>query len=266
MTAATRIAAFLVLLVAVFAAASLAGAEIDPGVEPATHRDEGGDMNEDQSGNGATAIHDEAGVVSGTHSPSTLPGLAVTQDGYQLVPDQTELSAGPSALFSFRIADAGGATLTDFDLKHDRRMHLILVRRDFVNFQHVHPRQLADGAWQAGVDLDPAGVYRVFADFSTADRSLTLASDVFVAGEFRPEPLPAATDTADAGDGYEVSIESSGKQSGVAVPVQFTVTRDGRELDSIEPYLGDDGHLVALREHDQAFLHTPPRTNLAEQA
>jgi hypothetical protein len=40
--------------------------------------------------------------------------------------------------------------------------------------------------------------------------------------------------------------------------VRFTITRDGQELDSVEPYLGADGHLVALREHDQAFLHTHP--------
>jgi hypothetical protein len=29
-------------------------------------------------------------------------------------------------------------------------------------------------------------------------------------------------------------------------------------VDAVEPYLGADGHLVALREHDQAFLHTHP--------
>jgi hypothetical protein len=26
----------------------------------------------------------------------------------------------------------------------------------------------------------------------------------------------------------------------------------------VEPYLGADGHLVVLREHDQAYLHTHP--------
>ena len=107
-------------------------------------------------------------------------------------------------------------------------------------------------------DTTAAGVYRVFADFATAGESLTLATDVFVAGEFDPAPLPPPSTKAAAGDGYAVSLESASPQTGGASPARFTIRRDGRELDSVEPYLGADGHLVALREHDQAFLHTHP--------
>jgi hypothetical protein len=136
-------------------------------------------------------------------------------------------------------------------------MHLIVIRRDFARFQHLHPRQLEDGSWEVKVDLSQAGVYRVFADFATADRSLTLATDLFVPGRFDPVPLPRPASTDHAGDGYEVSLDSASPRSG-ANQVRFTVSRNGRELDTVEPYLGADGHLVALRENDQAFLHTHP--------
>jgi hypothetical protein len=189
---------------------------------------------------------------------AALPGLAVAQSGYQLVPEQTELASGPDGRYAFRITGADGETVQDFDTEHERRMHLIVVRRDFENFQHLHPEQLADGSWTAEADLEQAGVYRVFADFATAGQSLTLATDLFVAGRFDPRPLPAPTRSADAGSGYEVALESSEPRSGAATPVRFSVTRDGQELDSVEPYLGADGHLVALRQHDQAFLHTHP--------
>jgi hypothetical protein len=36
------------------------------------------------------------------------------------------------------------------------------------------------------------------------------------------------------------------------------VSKDGREVTDIEPYLGARGHLVALREGDLAFLHVHP--------
>jgi hypothetical protein len=55
-----------------------------------------------------------------------------------------------------------------------------------------------------------------------------------------------------------VTIDSPTPAGGGTTPVRFTVTRDGRKLGSVEPYLGAGGHLVALREHDQAFLHTHP--------
>ena len=47
-------------------------------------------------------------------------------------------------------------------------MHLIVVRRDLTGFQHLHPRQAADGAWSADSRSREAGAYRVFADFRRA--------------------------------------------------------------------------------------------------
>ncbi|MDQ3728705.1 MAG: hypothetical protein M3355_03850, partial [Actinomycetota bacterium] len=76
---------------------------------------------------------------------------------------------------------------------------------------------------------------------------------------FDPVPLAAPKASADAGGGYEVTLDSAAPSSGSINPARFTVSKDGRKLDSVEPYLGADGHLVALREHDQAFLHTHPQ-------
>jgi len=235
MNAAARIGGFAVILAVVFAAAALAGSAIDPSVDEST----------DEHASTMEAGHEAA------PESASVPGLAVADGGLRLVPEQATLTAGSRVHYRFRIAGETGRTLRKFDAKHTRRMHLIVVRRDFQNFQHVHPRQLEDGSWETRVDLSEAGVYRVFADFATGGRSLTLATDLFVPGAFDPRPLPAPATTADAGDGYEVSVSGSPR-------LRFTVSRDGRGVDSVEPYLGADGHLVALREHDQAFLHTHP--------
>jgi hypothetical protein len=40
----------------------------------------------------------------------------------------------------------------------------------------------------------------------------------------------------------------------------FGVSREGRPVEDLEPYLGALGHLVALREGDLAFLHVHPET------
>jgi hypothetical protein len=101
-------------------------------------------------------------------------------------------------------------------------------------------------------------VYRAFADFETGGQTVTVGTDLFVPGPFDPAPLPEVARTSDAGAGYEVSIDSATPQAGGATDVDFSVSRDGRPVDSLEPYLGADGHLVVLREHDQAYLHTHP--------
>jgi len=65
--------------------------------------------------------------------------------------------------------------------------------------------------------------------------------------------------TVDAGDGYEVRIDSAEPDAGAATRVAFTVSRNGKAVDGLQPYLGADGHLVVLREGDLAFLHAHPQ-------
>lgn len=250
MRLAGRLAGFALVVAAAFALALVAGAAIDPDVgEPAGH-------GEDER---AQATADDAHEAAGPDSAGApLPGLAVAADGLRLVPDSTSLPPGDRARFRFRVVDADGATVLDFEREHERRMHLIVVRRDFAGFQHVHPTQRPDGTWEARLDLDRPGVYRAFADFATAAGPATLATDVFVAGAFEVEPLARPSPRASAGDGYVVELDSDPPSAGGVTELRFTVNRGGRELRSVEPYLGAGGHLVALREHDLAFLHTHP--------
>ena len=189
MSPLARIGAFAALLAVVFAAASIAGAALDPSVDDESAHEEGQEAMSDH-GTAATSEHGGDLAASGA-----LPGLAVESDGYRLVPAQTTLASGPSTPYRFRIVDARGETVRRFDVEHERRMHLIVVRRDFANFQHLHPRQLEDGSWVAEADTIEGGVYRVFADFATGGESLTLATDLFVAGEFDPATLPEPADT-----------------------------------------------------------------------
>lgn len=260
MTPAARIATFATVVAAVFVAATLAGAALEPSFEepqPAHTEEDEMEIGQSHGKDGAARDALRSDAHTGGHSGGAVAGLAAAEAGYRLLPEHTTLPAG-AGTYRFTIADADGHPVRDFEVEHERRMHLIVVRRDFTGFQHLHPRQAGDGAWETALTLPSAGTYRVFADFATGRESLTLASDLFVAGQFDPEPLPAPATTADAGDGYEVRLASAPPVAGKTTDARFTVTRDGRELAGVEPYLGADGHLVALRQHDQAFLHTHP--------
>jgi hypothetical protein len=155
------------------------------------------------------------------------------------------------------IVDASGATVRDFDVEHEKRMHLIVARRDLTGFQHLHPEQAADGTWTARVRLEDAGSYRLFADFSFDGEPYTLASDLRVDGTADLRPLPAAEPTAVSDGGYRVRLDAGRARPGQETELRFTITRHGRTIRT-EPYLGAGGHLVALREGDLAFLHVHP--------
>ncbi len=209
---------------------------------------------------GASASHDAGhGTDHAAPEPASAPaGLSARADGYalELVEDRTTPDA--NAPLEFRIVGPDGTTVNDYDVEHDKELHLIVVRRDLSGYQHVHPARDADGTWSTTLDLSEAGTYRVLADFTPAshDRGLTLGADLTVEGEATPVALPAPALTAQV-DGYEVTLRGQlvpGKTS----PLTLTVTRNGTTVDDLQPYLAAYGHLVALRADDLAYLHVHP--------
>jgi hypothetical protein len=226
--AAARLAAFAAGLALLFGGAAVAGGAIGP--EPR---------------------EDDPQEHTEMASPDPVRGLAVEDDGLRVVVDDPELRRGRSETLTFRIENARGETVRDFDVEHEKRMHLIVARRDLTGFQHLHPEQVADGSWETTAELDEAGSYRLFADFSHKGENQTLATDLRVDGPADLKPLPEPATTAVSDGGYEVRLDAAGDD------LAFTITKDGEPVRT-EPYLGAGGHLVALREGDLAFLHVHP--------
>jgi hypothetical protein len=237
-----RIAAFAAALPLLFGGAALAGAAIEPHGEVPTAR---------------TAEPEDHMSAHTANAPDAVRGLAVAQDDLRVVVDQPELRRGRTESLRFRIVDAQGAPVRDFDVTHEKRMHLILARRDLTGFQHLHPTLASDGTWSADVRLDAAGSYRLFADFSHDDTARTLAADLRVDGAADLRPLPAPQTTAVSDGGYDVRLDGGRARPGREANLDFSITRDGVPVKT-EPYLGAGGHLVALREGDMAFLHVHP--------
>jgi len=230
-----KLAGFAAALVVVFGVAVAAGGAVGPDRSGATKKPSHGDE--------AMAGMDEHGAAD------PIRGLATSEDGLTLALDQTSLARGRRAPLSFSVVGKRGP-VRDFDVTHEKRMHLIVVRRDGRGFQHLHPSLGADGRWRTNITLPDAGAYRVYADFSRGGEAHTLAADLTVDGAAEYAPFPSPT-TVDRTDGYTVELKPQGGA------LNFVITRDGRPV-AVEPYLGAGGHLVALREGDLAFLHVHP--------
>jgi hypothetical protein len=207
--------------------------------------------------------HQESAMgESSSHSgdETALPGgLQVSQDGYTLDLETPRITAGEETLLRFVIKDDAGKAVTEYQKAHDKDLHLILASRDLNTFHHVHPTLGSDGTWSIPVDLAKAGDYRVFADFTPAKKGasdLTLGADLAVGGSYAPQALPAQKPTAEV-DGYTVTLD--GKLTpGTMSDLELNVSKDGKPITDLQPYLGAYGHLVALRSGDLAYVHVHP--------
>jgi hypothetical protein len=238
-----KLAAFGVGLVAAFGAAVGIGAAVGP-VGPTAEAPAGD--------------HDmDGGTTAGEHRSDPVPaGLTVSQQGYTLDLTERSLPAGTSPL-AFRILGPDGQPVTGYDVDHDVELHLIAVRRDLSGFQHVHPELGGDGVWRVPLALEP-GTWRLFADFVPAalGEKVTLGADLAVPGDYAPVPLPVPAATAEV-DGYTVTLEGQ-LEPGEESELTLSVSRDGRPVTDLQPYLGASGHLVVLRDGDLAYLHAHP--------
>lgn len=209
------------------------------------------------SGTEGTRHGDDHGGAGAAEASTAAPGgLASSQGGYTLTPTDTTLTPGAAEQFAYRITGPDGTTVRQFDVEHDKRMHLIVLRRDTTGFQHVHPVMSPDGIWRFPLTLPAAGSYRAFADFvPTGGEPKTLGVDLAAPGLFTPaEHQPSRTAQV---DGYQVGLDGA-LVPGRSSPLTLTVSRDGRPVTDLQPYLAAYGHLVALREGDLAYLHVHP--------
>lgn len=214
-------------------------------------------------------IHGTTGGGGSASGAPSLGGLEITASGYTLAPaaDEFDVADKPQSM-TFQILRADGTPATQFATVHEKPMHFFVVRRDFGDYQHLHPTMSDDGTWRVDADFSEPGPYKIYADFTAIDAAgtqaaVTLGADVTVSGDYRPKPLmdPAAESTV---DGLTAAMAGTATP-GVASPILFTVARGGEAVE-LEPYLGAFGHLVALRDGDMGFAHVHPEPQLADGA
>ncbi|MFH9005838.1 hypothetical protein ACH4E5_21745 [Streptomyces afghaniensis] len=251
MNTGLKITTFAAALAATFGTAYGVGQGIDPVVadSPPKHKDEH---------TPPAAPPEEAGGHTG-HDTPPAGGLQISEDGYTLDLETPSVTAGQRADLRFTVRDGSGRAVTAYQRAHEKELHLIVASRDLVTYRHLHPTRAADGTWSTPVDLPRAGGYRVFADFTPAEkdaRNLTLGADLAASGPYQPKGLPAPATTAGT-NGYEVKL-SGALRPGKASELKLKVSRAGRPVTDLQPYLGAYGHLVALRSGDLAYLHVHP--------
>ena len=173
------------------------------------------------------------------------------------------------ASYSFSIVDDQGITVRDFAVTHTKRMHVIVVRKDLANFQHVHPEfDPKTGVFTlANLTLSTDGQYRIFADFAPSGTQMdpngqplvvTISEDVSI-GKVVASKFIGTEAAYKTFDGYAVELLKD--QSLVArkeAKLTFNITQGDAPVTNLEEYLGALGHSVVLREGTLDFIHAHP--------
>jgi len=169
--------------------------------------------------------------------------------------------AGKPTKLTLALLGADGKRLADFDVAHEKKVHLIVIRDGLDRFAHLHPAVAGDGAITTEYAFPTGGLYRLYADYQPkGGRPATARAEVTVAGEVpaRPDLKPDAPGKV-RGDGLDATVTLRDVKAGGEGVVRFEVVDpDGKPALDLEPYMGAMGHLVVVSADGKEYVHAHP--------
>jgi hypothetical protein len=193
-----------------------------------------------------------------------------------------KIAAGKPTKWTLKVVDdIDNAPISDFEIVHDKLMHLIVVSKDLSWFNHLHPEHKGNGIFEVTATLPRAGDYKLYADYHPTERENEVAQHAFTVGGAKPLPSTPRL-TADAlrggwitksvkaaqegqpdkkiGPAYQVALMPlpAKLEAGKDVMLHFQVRDASGRPVKLQPYLGAMGHLVLLSADSNTYLHTHP--------
>jgi hypothetical protein len=204
-------------------------------------------------------------AMSSMPGMALMDGLAAEDNGYAMASGTATLPAGKVTDYRFVITGPDGKPVTNYAVEQTQRLHFYAIRSDLTGFQHVHPMLASNGIWTAALAGLRPGTWRLYASFvpntgPARGQEFVLSRTVSVPGRVVATALPAPSPSTTAG-GYTVTVKAK-LTANRASRLMVTITKHGKPVTNLEPYLDTYAHLTAFHQGDLAFAHLHPETKV----
>lgn len=167
--------------------------------------------------------------------------------------------SGMKKLIRLEIKKKDGGKIDEFEVNHEKLLHLMVVSKDLSYFNHIHPDYKGNGVFEIANDFPAGGEYRLIADFKPAGGdSMTKMEWVRIEGE-SAKPIPIVPDTSldKTFDGKRVKLVMDQPAAGKELTLKFTFAdaATSQPITDLQPYLGAIGHVVVLTQDGEQYLH-----------
>jgi hypothetical protein len=207
-------------------------------------RHEGHDAKK-QSGDNPHAGHDKEQDVS---------KLMIQTDPAQVVD-------GKPTTLKLMIHGADGKMVKSFEVVHEQKIHLIIVRDGLDQFAHIHPEVNAAGNATVSYTFPTGGNYWLYADHKpTGKGQATATAQVKVAGDIPALPVLTPNVPGEiSGDGLRAKVAVQSASGGGEATITFDLMdAAGKSVEDLQPYMGAMGHLVVLSSDGKEYVHAHP--------
>ena len=152
---------------------------------------------------------------------------------------------------------------------HEKKIHLLIVSKDLSYFAHEHPVEKQDGYYVWNHTFPKGGEYVLFADYTPIGVHEKVKRCDILVTPYHPHdgelPVGAAVKNQDLTweeNGYRVSLAtqngSGSFKANTPVVLKATVTKNGKAVTDLSPFLGALAHMAIFSKDTKDFLHVHP--------
>jgi hypothetical protein len=164
----------------------------------------------------------------------------------------------------FNLYDEKGKEITPdyLETQHDYKAHFILVSADLRSYQHLHP-EYKNNVWNVSANMTSQGTYYAYVDIKPLKGDaivLRKALTVRAATDTKTIKYPGLTPKLTA-ISKDVTAVASPDPSVLNRPtaISFALTRGGKAVNDLKPYLAAFGHVVVLKQGSpEVYMHLHP--------
>jgi uncharacterized membrane protein len=164
-----------------------------------------------------------------------------------------------------------GKLLRELTVVHEHLLHLIIISADFGFFDHVHPTLQPDGSLELTYAFPRPGLYLLYADITPGgQRAQVFRLPVVVGTGADPPPArwqeppltpaPSLSKPLDDDPTMTAALFFQPRTPVAGIETHFLIrlSKDGRPVNDLEPYLGAMAHGVFISRDSQIYLHCHP--------
>jgi hypothetical protein len=171
-----------------------------------------------------------------------------------------------------------GEPIKQFDIIHDKLLHLIIVNsEDLSHFAHIHPKLNKEtGIFHVAHTFAKAGRYKMWTDSKPSGGMQILTAFAFnVEGQPVHSPANITSDktfvkeVVTDGQSYQVTLDFQRENLGVGRNTKMTFEirdADRKPISNLEPLMAAGGHCVIIDANGQEFLHVHPAEEVDDVA
>ncbi len=204
-----------------------------------------------------TEDHNQHNQPSGGHESTNTPQVQALWNLSSQKPEPNK-----DTDIAIQIQDNTGKPIENFEISHEKKMHLIVVSKDLSFFNHIHPEYKEKGKFEITTQFPTGGDYKLISDFIPAGGSAKTESQwITVKGDIpKQSPLQPETKLTKVVEGTHVTLSIDQLQAGKEITMTFNFrdAKSGQPVTNLQPYLGAAGHVVILSANAEKYIHNHP--------